>query len=130
MENTPSRKERRERVREGQRSFEELKSEKRKFTRVCVNGHVDFLTCDIRLLHDCADLENVSQFGVLFRARRAPNVGDILALKFDDVELPDLIDLSDVVREKTGDILGKVVRVDTIDDTSFDIAVNLFKKGF
>ncbi len=78
MNDEPSRKERRERVREDERQFEQLKNEKRKFTRTHVAGHVNFITCDLKLLRDSADIENVSQHGALFRTKTAPQVGDVL----------------------------------------------------
>ena len=128
MNDQPSRKERRERVREDERQFEQLKNEKRKFTRTHVTGHVNFITCDLKLLRESADIENVSQRGALFRTKNPPQIGDVLELKFDREQLDQVIDVRGLVSEQNGDILAKVVRVDK-NNNEYDVAINFFKKG-
>jgi hypothetical protein len=131
MDNTPSRKERRERIRASDRAFEELRAEKRKYTRTQIKGKVDFITCDVCLLKERAIIENVSQFGALFRTKIKPRVGDVLALRFDFDQLFEIVNIDELVRETNGDILANVVRVaDHGNNGEYDIAVNFFKKGF
>jgi hypothetical protein len=131
MDNTPSRKERRERIRASDRDFEELRAEKRRYTRTQLQGQVDFITCDVRLLKERAVIENVSQFGALFRTKIKPRIGDVLALKFNFDQLFEVVDITELVRETNGDILANVVRVeDQGNNGEYDIAVNFFKKGF
>ena len=131
MNNVPSRKERRERIRDRDRNFEELRAEKRKYTRTHLQGQVNFVTCDIRMLRERGDIENVSQFGALFKSKIRPRIGDILALKFNFDQLLEVVDINELVRENSGDILATVVRVEEHgSDSDFDIAVNFFKKGF
>ncbi|MFC1809589.1 hypothetical protein ACFL3D_05680 [Candidatus Omnitrophota bacterium] len=131
MEDNPSRKERRERVREEDRSFEELKSEKRKYTRTTLHGNVDFMTCDATLLHESANIENVSQFGILFKTKRSPQVGSIIALHLDPEQVSAIVHINELFREENGDILGRIVRVEVSKESDeYDVAVNLFRKGF
>jgi len=128
-ENKKSIREQREWLRGEAVPDDSLCDESRKFSRVGVHGHLDFVTCDSSVEHFQGDIENVSQFGLLFRAKKAIPVGTLLALRIDAQEVLDAINTTDYMREDNGDVLGIVVRVSAIDEsTDVDIAVNLFKQ--
>jgi len=125
-----SRKERRERIREGARSFDELKKEKREFVRLSAEGTIQFMTCDTKRIRAIAEISNLSQSGILIRTTIAPKMGTVIAMTFPADQVTEVIRFREVLCEDDGAVIGKVVRVTPLPEhAGYEVAVNLFIKG-
>lgn len=103
--------------------------EQRKYTRIRIEGQVSYMTCDRHVLRGLAEIEDISQCGVLFRTQQRPKQGAIIALRLNDVQ--DVVSVNALLREDNGDVVGKVVRVrKQLDGVNYIVAVDFLRKGF
>lgn len=106
--------------------------EKREFLRLPYEYPLKFAVCRKGLLKqlEIGTTRNVSQNGMLFRARRAPAVSAILLIETDLNTLANCIEVEDALLELNGRIMGKVVRVKRSEDgPGYEVAVQFIRVG-
>src|SRR3989338_6157953 len=86
--------------------------EKREFLRLPYEHSLKFNVCRKGLIKELqiGTTKNVSQNGMLFRAKTAPKIGAIILIETDLKTLSNCIEVEDALVELNGRLMGKVVR--------------------
>jgi c-di-GMP-binding flagellar brake protein YcgR len=106
-------------------------NERREFLRIEKEVSVKFAVCkkdEISPLYSSIT-KNISSGGALFVVNKSLLVDDVLVIEFEKNVLSDVIEIDDNVVEVDGKLLGKVVRVEELEeDKEYEIGV-CFVKG-
>ena len=99
--------------------------EKREFLRVEFEAPLEFDVCSKEVSERVIGFtKNISPCGVLFTVDKFIEPGTVIAIKFDEHTLRDVVELVDTVIEVKGKVLGRVVRVEEIVlKQKFDVGV-------
>lgn len=131
MNNKRTGKERRKYVRTSIDKHEITIHEKRKYIRLNYKEHFDFTVCTHNIGHTDADSVNISQNGILFKSNKPISKGTFLVLNVDKSHIKEHIEISKLLHEKSGELIGQVVRSekDTDNNDTYLIGVAFLLQG-
>lgn len=105
--------------------------ERREFLRLPYEHPLKFNICRKGLIKELqiGTTKNVSQNGMLFKAKTAPEIGTIILIETDLKTLANCIEVEDALVELNGRIMGKVVRALPTEDGAHELGVQFIRVG-
>lgn len=105
--------------------------ERREFLRLPYEHPLKFNICRKGLIKELqiGVTKNVSQNGMLFKAKTAPAIDAIILIETDLKTLSNCIEVEDALVELNGRIMGKVVRVIPSEEASCEVGVQFIRVG-